>query len=395
MVTGSSDNQAARFSLVVGGPFYALLSRLGLTGADQLPTQRAAIALALLAWLPLALLAVAQSVIDSSYSGWGFFTDSTVYTRFLLAIWVMIVTERYADSRTLMLVHEFRDTQLLSDDSKPAFAAALARADRRSSSGFAELLILLVAVAWSTLTTRYAVELAGSSWEGTVAAGEATLSWAGETVRFLSNPLFIFLVLRWFWRFYVWTDLLYRISRLRLQLSPMHPDGSAGLGFLAIYPGIFSGLAFALSCVIASAMLKDIDLVQHSANTVWLALAVWLVAVLIVFIGPLLVFTPVLLAVRDQATIEYGRLADQFHRAFHHKWIEEARSGEDLIGSPDFSPVSGLSTNLQTARKLQMVPVNRSAVVQLVIAAGVPLLAVVVREVPLADIVKWIVGKIL
>jgi hypothetical protein len=34
-------------------------------------------------------------------------------------------------------------------------------------------------------------------------------------------------------------------------------------------------------------------------------------------------------------------------------------------------------------------------VVQLVIAAGIPLLAVVVREVPLADIVKWIVGKIL
>jgi hypothetical protein len=388
-------DHVARFSLVVGGPFYAVLSRLGLTGADQLPTQRAAIALALLAWLPPALIAIAQSVIDSSYSGWGYFTDSTVYTRYLIAISVMIVTERYADSRTLMLVHEFRDTPLLSDDSKPAFAAALAIADRRSGSRLAELLILLVAVVWSTLTTRYAVELAGSSWEGMVAAGQATLSWAGETTRFLSNPLFLFLVLRWFWRFYVWTELLYRISRLRLQLSPMHPDGSAGLGFLAIYPGIFSGLAFALSSVIASSMLKDIDLVQHSVNIVWLALAVWLVIVLIVFIGPLLVFSPVLLAVRDRATLEYGRLADQFHRAFHHKWIEEARSGEDLIGSPDFSPVAGLSTNLQTARKLHVVPVNRSAVAQLLIAAGIPLLAVVVREVPLADIVKWIAGKIL
>jgi hypothetical protein len=30
-----------------------------------------------------------------------------------------------------------------------------------------------------------------------------------------------------------------------------------------------------------------------------------------------------------------------------------------------------------------------------VIATGIPLLAVVLREVPLADIVKWIVGKIL
>jgi hypothetical protein len=390
-----SGDHAERFSLVVGGPFYSLLSRLGLTGADQLPAPRAAIVLASLAWLPPALLAVAQSVIDSSYSGWGFFTDLTVYTRYLIAVWVMVATERYADSRTLMLVHEFRDTRLLSNDSQPAFAAALAIADRRSGSWLAELLILLVAVVWSTLATRYAVELAGSSWEGTVAAGKVTLSWAGETGSFLSNPLFMFLVLRWFWRFFVWTALLYRISRLRLQLSPMHPDHSAGLGFLAIYPGIFSGLAFALSSVIASSMLKDIALTQLSADIVWVALAAWLVIVLIVFIGPLLVFTPILLAVRDQATLEYGRLADQFHRSFHHKWIEEARSGEDLIGSPDFSPVSGLSASLQTVRKLRVVPVNGAAALQLVIAAGIPLLAVVAREVPLADIMKWIVGKIL
>jgi hypothetical protein len=162
MEPGSGDH-ADRFSLVVGGPFYTLLSRLGLTGADQLPAPRAAIALALLAWLPPALLAVAQSVIDSRYSGWGYFTDLTVYTRYLIAVWVLVATERYADSRTIALVHEFRNSRLISDDSHPAFAAVLDIADRRSSSRLAELLILAVAVVWSAVTTRYAVEIAGSS----------------------------------------------------------------------------------------------------------------------------------------------------------------------------------------------------------------------------------------
>lgn len=46
--SGPSD-AAGRFSLVVGGPFHALPDRLRLTGADQLPTQRAASAPALLA----------------------------------------------------------------------------------------------------------------------------------------------------------------------------------------------------------------------------------------------------------------------------------------------------------------------------------------------------------
>jgi hypothetical protein len=390
-----SGDHAERFSLVVGGPFYSLLSRLGLTGADQLPAPRAAIVLALLAWLPPALLAVAQSVTDGSYSGWGFFTDSTVYTRYLIAVWVLVATERYADSRTIMLAHEFRDTRLLSDDSHPAFAAVLDIADRRSSSRRAELLILVIAVVWSAVTTRYAVEIAGSSWEGTVVAGEAVLSWAGEAGRFLSNPLFLFLVLRWFWRFLVWTALLYRISRLRLQLSPMNPDRSGGLGFLAIYPSIFSGLIFALSCVVASAMLKELDFVRHDVQTVWLAIAFWIVVILIVFIGPLLVFIPPILAAREKALLEYGRLVSQFQHAFHHKWIDEARNGKDLMGCSDLSPLSSLYAILQTVRGLQVIPVDRAAIVQLVIAAGLPLLAVVAKQVSLLVMLQWIVGKIL
>src|SRR5262245_53254804 len=228
------------FSLVAGGPFHRILRRLGLIGADQLPTSTAALVLALLAWLPPAVLAVAQSLADGSYSGWGFFTDSTVYTRFLIAIGMMVVTERYADGRILVLARQFRDGRLLSDAHLPVLAEVFATADRRSASAIEEVLIAVAALVWSSMTARYTVALAGSSWEGTMVAGEVVLSWAGEAARFVSNPLFIFLLLRWIWWFLVWTALLLRISRLPLQLTPLHPDRSAGLGFLAIFPSIFS-----------------------------------------------------------------------------------------------------------------------------------------------------------
>ena len=38
---------------------------------------------------------------------------------------------------------------------------------------------------------------------------------------------------------------------------------------------------------------------------------------------------------------------------------------------------------------------GRAAVVQLVVAAGVPLLAVIAKQIPLVDLAKWIVGTIL
>jgi hypothetical protein len=39
------------------------------------------------------------------------------------------------------------------------------------------------------------------------------------------------------------------------KFSKVRPDRSTGLGFLALYPGIFRGFTFAQSCVIVSNML--------------------------------------------------------------------------------------------------------------------------------------------
>jgi len=385
----------ARFSLVAGGPFSALLSRLGLLGEDQLPTWHAALALALFAWLPPALLAIAQSLLDTGYNGWGYFTDQTVYARYLVAVWTMIATERYADGRLTRLAQHFRESGLLAEDDRPAFNAALTAADRRSSSAMAELLLLVVALVSSGLTMTYAVDVVKSGWEGRLVAGADVLSWAGETARFVSGPLFLFLVFRWLWRFAVWTRLLYRISRLPLQLTPLHPDRAAGLGFLAIYPGIFNGFVFALSCVIASSIIADLAVTPHSANTVWLALGIWLAICLLLVIGPLLVFAWPLYEVRERALLEYGRLATQHHLAFHRKWVGGVKDGGELMGSPDPSSASDINAAVGSVLDIRFLPVDALAVFQVVIAAGVPLLAVVATQIPVADIAQWLVGRIL
>lgn len=390
-----SDKSSDRFSLVGGGPFHTLLGRFGLIGSDQLPTPVAAVVLAWLAWLPPALIAVVQSLVDSSYSGWGFFTDLTVYTRYLIAIWVMVATERYAEGRFVVLARHFREARLLSSDSLPAFEGALAEADRRTSSAPAEAVLLAIALIWPGIIATYTVELAQSSWEGAVVGEAVVLSWAGETARFLSTPLFAFLVLRWLWRFVVWGILLYRISRLPLQLTPLHPDRAAGLGFLAIYPSVFSGFVFALSCVVASSFLKDLDLERHDPDTVWIAIAGWLVITLVIFLGPLLAFVRTLYVVREQALLDYGRITSQHHLAFHQKWIVSARSGEELLGSDDPSSSADLNASVEVAQALRVIPIDLVAIVQLLVAAGIPMLAVVATQIPLGQIARWLVGTIL
>lgn len=380
-----------RFSLVAGGPFDALLGRLGLIAEDGLPTRSAAVVLASAAWLLPATLVCAQALTDGRVVGWTFFTDFTVYARFLVATWAMLATERYADRRFVLLTRAFHEAKILTDD-LPTLREALVLADRRTASRLAELAMLVVAVAVSGATTSYAVEIAGSSWEGTLTGGAVVLSWAGSAARFVSNPLFLFLVLRWLWRFGVWGVLLHRISKLRLHLTPLHPDGSAGLGFLAIYPSIFSGFVFALSCVISSSFLKDLDLQQRAPETVWIAIGAWISVCLVFFIGPLLVFIRPLYFARERAILEYGRLASQHHLAFDRKWL--GRDGKDLMGTTDPSSASDLNASVESAFAMTVVPVDRIAVTQLVVFAGIPMLAVAARQVSLVELLKWIVGGI-
>ncbi len=393
-MTSRNEEPAERFSLVAGGPFHGLLQRLGLLGEDRLPRMKAAIGLALVAWLLPGVTASVQSLVDPSYTGWDYFSDLTVYARFLVAIAVMIATERHADGRLELLARQFERARIIRDDALPVLRTALARAVRLSGSTLVEGVLAVAALVWSGLTTWFAVEIAGKSWEGTFAQSGVDLSWAGEVVRFVSNPLFLFLVLRWLWRFVLWAQLLFRISRMPLELAPLHSDRAGGLGFLAIYPTIFNGFFFALSCVVASSLLKDLRLVEHSSRDVWMAIGGWLVICLVLALGPLLVFTRRLYLAREEALLEYGRLGNQHHLAFHRKWVTGDRSAEDLLGHPDVSSMADLNSSIEAIEEMHLVPVDREAVFGVLAAAGVPMLAVAGTQISLAELLKWIAGAI-
>ncbi|MBK7949630.1 MAG: hypothetical protein IPK00_13025 [Deltaproteobacteria bacterium] len=380
----------ARFSLVVGGPFHRLLTRLGGMGPDGLPRPRTALILATLAWSIPAVAVVVQSLLDETYSGWVYFSDATVYARFLVTIAVLIMTEHYADGRFEILIREFRATRIIGDDQDEVFLRALDQADRRSSSAFAEGVLVVLALGLASFGTRVAAGLVVGGWEGDAVDGGVVLSWAGMLASLVSGPLFFFLLLRWCWRFVVWTLLLFRLSGLQLDLMPLHPDRCGGLGFLALYPSIFTGFVFALSSVVAVTVLKELRFVALSTDQIQWMLGIWLAVVVVLFLGPLAVFVPLLRRAREQALIEYGRLAHQHHHAFRRRWLDSGRTGEELIGSPDPSSSSDLNAIVTTAQEMRVFPIDHFAVVQLLGAAGLPLLAVALTRVPLVELVRRI-----
>ena len=94
--------------------------------------------------------------------------------------------------------------------------------------------IVGVGIVWRTRT------LGVASWHGAPVNGLWRPSLAGWWLGLVSLPLFQFLLLRWYFRIFIWARFLWHVSRVELSLVPSHPDKLGGLGFL-------SGSVFALS----------------------------------------------------------------------------------------------------------------------------------------------------
>lgn len=391
-----SKRTTPTFSLVIGGPFWRLQRRLGLLGPDRLPRTSTALLLAAIAWLPAALLSLADGTVwNETLGGRSFLLDFTAYARFIVAIVVLVFTERVAEVRGAALVRQFSDAELVAPDDRTAFTAAMRRADRRSSSALAEVIILGIAYGASVHGLFLQVSELDRSWIGNLVDGHTQLSFAGWWMLLVSLPLFWFLVLRWFWRFAILTRLLWDFAALNLRLVATHPDRSGGLGFLGLYPPIFAALVFALSCVTASAALEVILFAGWSLRSLVAPFLVWVALVLIFFVGPLTVFAPALANLKRRALLAYSVFACEHNRAFERKWVQRAKAGPDALGTPDSSSLTDLTTAVQSIRAMRLIPAGSETFVPLLIATVLPWLAVLTTQIPLVELLTMIVKALL
>lgn len=392
--TDPADESAQRFSLVVGGPFNALLGRCGLLEADGLPSQQAALGIALLAWLLPGVLAIVQTLLDPSYHGVKYFEDYSTLARLFIAIGIMLATERLADQRLGQLIREFWQSRVIAGEARKSFFEVVRATDRASSSALAQALILAIALVAAGRTTDFDLAVEQMGWEGREVTTGAVLSWAGLAARWFSIPVFQFLVMMWLWRLVVWTQLLFRISRLPLQLVPLHPDRVAGLGFLGVFPGIFRGFVFALSCVVASLLLKDLQAdAGHSVELLRKLAIVWVGCVLVLFVAPLCVFYVPLYELRERELGGNARRVNHWFREFHERWID---GNEDAPVDPRSRPSLGdLNSAIETLQGMRAVPIDRAAVIQLLVAALAPLVVVGATQIPLKQMLGNIMGFVI
>src|SRR5204862_1216499 len=139
-------------------------------------------------------------------------------------------------------------------------------------------------------------------------------SLAGWWFGCVSLPLFQFILLRWYFRLFIWARFLWHVSRIELKLVPTHPDRCGGLEFLASVCTAFAPVLLAQGALLAGTLANQIFYAGAKLSQFKVEIIAMLAVALFAVLGPLLVFIPVLGHAKRVGLREYGSLAQRYVR---------------------------------------------------------------------------------
>lgn len=386
----SFSPEAQNFSLVLGGPLFQLLLRAHLSDDALMHVRQRIIAIALLAWLPLLVLSAVEGHLLGGSATVPFLMDVEVHIRFLVAMPLLIIAELVVHRRMRPVVQQFLERNLIPDDAMTRFKGAIASALRLRNSVLAE--VLLIAFVYGVgvmIIWRHGMALDTDTWYAASSAEGSRLSLAGMWYGYLSIPVFQFLLLRWYYRLFIWARFLWQVSRIKLSLVPTHPDRVGGLSFLSTTVYAFAVLAVAHGALLAGPLANRIFFLGAALPQYKAEIALVAAFMLCLVFGPLLVFAPQLAQAKRTGLREYGTLSGRYVREFDTKWLRGgAPADEPLVGSGDIQSLADLGNSYEVVRSMNIVPISKEAVFRLVAATLLPIAPLALTMMPLEELLK-------
>jgi hypothetical protein len=378
------------FLLMEGGPLFRIQKAVGLIRENAPNIKRRALLAAILTWIPLLILSQMQGLAYGHAVPISFLKDFSAYTRFLLAIPLFLIAENIIGPRIAGTAAHFIKSGVVLEKDYQKFDNIVERGLRARDSILAEVILVIIAYIFS-FTAFHATPSHISTWYRTVSDNGDSLTWAGIWLLTVCTPLFQFLNLRWLWRLFLWFQFLNRVRHLDLQLFPPHPDQAAGLGFVGEGQRFFGILLFAFSIGSTGVLAREIVYGKIPLTYFIPAIATYVVAALIIIVGPLVVFTGILLKTKRIGLHQYGTLATTYTGLFHKKWIWHHNPDNDaLLGTGDIQSLADLGNSYSFVEKMTPLPVDIRTVLHLIVASLLPLAPLLLTVMPLKSVLKLI-----
>lgn len=382
---------------MLGGPLYQLLRRTRLSDDALALVHRRIIAGVVITWVPLLLLSLLEG-----RAWWGsvtvpFLLNAEVQARFLIAMPLLVLAELDVHVRMRRIVAQFFHRDLIADEDLPKIKAAIESALRLRNSVAVELALIVVIYAVGIPMREY-LAVDASTWATGSAdrsTGLVNLSLAGWWHALVSVPLFQFLLLRWYFRVFIWARFLSQVSRINLKLVPTHPDRVGGLGFLTNVVYAFTPVLLAHGVLLSGLIADRIFFDGAKLPQFMVEIAGGVGVLVLLVLSPLMVFVAQLARVKRTGLAEYGGLAQRYVREFDTKWLRgKGPPDEPMMGSSDIQSLADLVNSYQVIREMRFVPFAKETVVQLAIVTLLPVAPLLLTMISFEELLKRLLSAV-
>ena len=387
---------ANNFSLVLGGPLFQffICARINTDTLGLL--KRRVVVISLFTWFPLLLFSVFSGEVLESESKVPFFYDLDVHLRFLVALPLLLIAELIVHLRIRPIVWQFIDRGIISKRDRPEFEGIIASALSLRNSMVIEILLIILVLTTGHYLWSSQLALEAATWYASVVEGEHRFTLAGYWYVYISIPVFQFLLLRWYFRIFIWAQFLWRVSRMELHLVPTHPDRAGGLGFLGECTAAFMPLLLAQGVLLAGQIGNHIFYEGDNLMDFKSEIIAGVILLVSLVLGPLCVFIPRLAKTKRQGLLEYGALASHYVERFDQKWLRGgAPPDEELIGSGDIQSLNDLAGSFDVVQSMRPFPFDKTVLLKTAMAVLAPLLPLALTLISLEDIVKRLLSILL
>lgn len=370
------DHNEEDFSLALGGPLFQLWLGTRLSGKQLELLRRRIIVMVLLTWMPLLVFSAVAGDALAGRVSLPFLLDAEQHLRLLLALPLLIFAELAANNRIRLVVRQFLTLGLVPDTERAQFDSACRSAMRLRNSRAAELLLLALVYGLGVpYFWRNYIALDVVSWYGVMSGGRLHPSPAGWWLGCVSLPVLQFLLVRWYFRLYIWARFLWKVSNITLRLLPTNSDRCGGLGFLILVRQAFAPLLLAQGVLLAGLIADRILFAGRRLPDFLVDVAALAVISVLLVLAPLLAFSRKLEDTARIGLLEYGALAQKYLRDFDQRWLRGAGNAEEpLLGSADIQSLADMNNSFEIVQEMRWVPFTVRDVLQV---ASVSLLPIV------------------
>ncbi len=377
------------------GAVKALLQRAGVDTERRPKFARRYTFIFVIAWLPLLIFSTFQGVAAGDKVQIPFANDWSVHIRFLVAIPLFMMADLVTEPQLIRTIRQFHVSDLIPEDERQNFTDMATRLAMLARSRWMEVFFAMLVAMLAVLEIRVEPALNTSSWRYVTEGTSKELSFAGIWFYYFGIPLYQFIMLNWMWRYLIWFRFLWKTSRIQLKLSGVHPDRSGGIGFVGISQASFAPFIVAVSTIYSSIVAKEVLYEDKLLASFVPEIATLVAFFLVVFLAPLLVFSPQLVRLRVNHVRLHSALGSSVARGFEQRWYSKNdEQAEVLLGTGEVDTMSNMTVTYATIKRIRAAPIDlvtALAIIGSTLGPMVPLILTVYTPAEIFEVIKGLI----